>query len=266
MALTAAKRARLSRNIQYLILVAVVVLVASLANWGQIGHAFFNFGFVVEDSTFLPRLVQAFGNTLLYTALGFILGLAGGVFLALLKLSSVAPYRWISTLYIEVFRGLPALLVFIAFGYGIPTAFPGLRLDTYVTVMLALGLVSAAYIAETIRAGLQAVPAGQMEAARSLGMSHSRAMVTIVIPQALRIVLPPLTNEVILLTKDSSLIYLLGLTASQYELSKFGREALNGTDAGLTPLVVAGVCYLIITVPLSLLSRRFETKTARIKK
>ena len=96
-------------------------------------------------------------------------------------------------------------LVFLAFGYGIPLAF-GFRFNHYVTVMIALGLVAAAYIAESLRAGLQAVPKGQYEAARSLGMSHARAMVTIVIPQALRIVLPPLTNEVILLTKDSSLV------------------------------------------------------------
>ncbi|MGO3886838.1 MAG: amino acid ABC transporter permease, partial [Mycetocola sp.] len=158
-------------------------------------------------------------------------------------------------------RGVPALLVFIAFGYGIPTAF-GVRFDTYVTVMLALGMVSAAYISETLRAGLQAVPKGQLEAARSLGMSHSRAMVSIVIPQAFRIVLPPLTNEIILLTKDSSLVYLLGLALSQYELTKFGREAIS-SGGGLTPLVLAGVCYMIITVPLGLLARRFESRTER---
>ena len=76
---------------------------------------------------------------------------------------------------------------------------------------LALGLVGAAYMAETIRAGIQAVPKGQMEAARSLGMPQGRAMISIVIPQAFRIILPPLTNELILLTKDSSLVYVLGL-------------------------------------------------------
>ena len=182
-----------------------------------------------------------------------------------MKISSVGPYRWISTLYIEFFRGVPALLVFIALGYGIPYAF-GMRMDTYLTVMLALGIVSSAYIAETLRAGLQAVPKGQYEAARSLGMTHSRAMITIVIPQAFRIILPPLTNEIILMTKDSSLIYLLGLAASQYELTKFGREAITAPDAGLTPLVVAGACYLVITVPLGILARKFESRTAKIKK
>ena len=91
-------------------------------------------------------------------------------------------------------------------------------------------------------------------------------MVTIVIPQAFRIVLPPLTNEIILLTKDSSLVYLLGLAASQYELTKFGRDGITQPNAGLTPLVVAGACYLVITIPLGILARRFESRSARTKR
>jgi polar amino acid transport system permease protein len=108
------------------------------------------------------------------------------------------------------------------------------------------------------------VPKGQMEAARSLGMSHGRAMVSIVIPQAFRIVLPPLTNELILLTKDSSLVYLLGLSLDQYELSKFGRDALN-QHRSLTPILVAGLCYLLITVPLGQLVRWLEARTAKAR-
>ena len=167
----------------------------------------------------------------------------------------------IATLYVELFRGIPALLVFFAFGYGIPLAFKIRFVDNLIPVTLSLGMVSAAYISEVLRAGLQAIPKGQMEAARSLGMSHTRAMISIIIPQAFRVVLPPLTNEVILLTKDSSLVYLLGVTVSQYELAKFGREGLTAANAGLTPLVVAGLCYLIITVPLGQLSAYFERRT-----
>jgi polar amino acid transport system permease protein len=126
--------------------------------------------------------------------------------------------------------------------------------------MLSLGLVGAAYMAETIRAGIQAVPKGQVEAARSLGMSAARAMITIVIPQAFRIILPPLTNELVLLTKDSSLIYLLGLSLEEYDLTKFGRDQLNQT-ASLTPILLAGLCYLIITIPLGYLSRYLERRT-----
>lgn len=260
MALTVRRRQRLSRLVQYGILVVLALVLGFVADWPALAGAFLNLDVAREQ--FPGIIVTALKNTLIYTALGFVLGLSGGMVLALMRLSSVAPYRWLATGYIELFRGIPALLVFIAFGYGIPTAF-GVRFDTYITVMLALGMVSAAYIAETLRAGLQAVPSGQMEAARSLGMSRARAMVTIVVPQAFRIVLPPLTNEIILLTKDSSLVYLLGLTIGQYELTKFGREGITAPGAGLTPLVLAGACYLVITIPLGLLARRFENKVGR---
>lgn len=263
MARTARQRERISRGLQYAALVVVAIVLIAVADWPTLIEKVFNPEIAAQQ--FPDIITVALKNTLIYTVLGFVVGLAGGIVLALMKLSSVGPYRWLATGYIELFRGLPALLVFIVFGYGIPLAF-GVRFDTYVNVMLSLGLVSAAYIAESLRAGLQAVPKGQYEAARTLGMSHSRAMVTIVIPQALRIVLPPLTNEVILLTKDTSLIYILGMTISQYELTKFGREAITGASAGLTPLMLAGVCYLIITVPLGLLARRFENKTGHAAK
>ena len=102
------------------------------------------------------------------------------------------------------FPRYPGTAGFFAFGYGIPLAFKIRFVDNLIPVTLSLGMVSAAYISEVLRAGLQAIPKGQMEAARSLGMSHTRAMISIIIPQAFRVVLPPLTNEVILLTKDSS--------------------------------------------------------------
>ncbi|MET7640686.1 amino acid ABC transporter permease [Streptomyces sp. NPDC005438] len=255
------QRARVIRGVQYGVLVVAVVVAALVADWGAIRSAFFDLE--VARAQFPEIVTTALLNTVIYTALGFGFGLALGLVLALMRLSSVPPYRWLSIGFIEFFRGVPALLVFIALGFGVPTAFQ-VQINQYATVMLALGLVGAAYIAETIRAGIQAVPKGQMEAARSLGMSHPRAMVTIVIPQAFRIVLPPLTNELILLTKDSSLIYLLGLTASQYELAKFGRDALN-QNRSLTPILIAGLLYLVITLPLGHLVRRLEARTAKAR-
>ena len=106
--------------------------------------------------------------------------------------------------------------------------------------MVGLGLTAAAYMAETIRAGIQAVPKGQVEAARSLGMSPGRTMLTIVLPQAFRIIIPPLTNELILLVKDSSLVYVLGVTVEQYELTKFSQDFLN-SSVNPTPLIVGGL-------------------------
>jgi polar amino acid transport system permease protein len=212
-------------------------------------------------SEILPRIPNALKNTLVYTLAAFSVGLSLGLVLALMKLSSVKPYRWIANVYVEFFRGIPALLVVVAFGYAIPVAL-GITFDSIiVTIALALGMVASAYIAETIRAGLQAVPRGQVEAARSLGMSHSRTLGAVVIPQAFRIILPPMTNEIILLTKDTSLIYVLGLLPSQFELTKLGRDALNSATGGLTALIVIGAAYLIITVPLGFLARYLERRT-----
>jgi len=261
--MTMRQRARLSRGIQYGLFVVIVIVLAITIDWPNVLSKFVDPKIIVQQ--FPDVITLALKNTIIYTALGFVLALAMAIVLALMKLSVVPFYRWIATAYIEFFRGVPALLVFIALGFGVPLAF-GVNFNNYITVMLALGIVESAYIAETLRAGLQAVPKGQYEAARSLGMSHTRAMVSIVIPQALRIILPPLTNEIILMTKDSSLVYLLGLSASQYELAQFGKNAISQPDAGLTPLVVAGACYLVITLPLGWLARRFEARTAKMRK
>jgi polar amino acid transport system permease protein len=251
------QRGRLIRGVQYAVLVLVVLLVAVTADWGQIQRAFFDLE--VAAGMFPDVITIALWNTVLYTALGFVFGLGLGLVLALMRLSQVAVYRWLAGAYIEFFRGLPALLVILAVGSGVPLAFPGTILNRYVAIMVALGIVAAAYMAETIRAGIQAVPRGQVEAARSLGMSPAKAMLWVVIPQAFKIILPPLTNELILLTKDSSLALFLGSSIQQQELTQFGRQALNQSRS-LTPVLVAGLCYLIITIPLSYVSRRLERR------
>ncbi|GAA2020624.1 MULTISPECIES: amino acid ABC transporter permease [Nocardioides] len=264
MAMSPRKRARVSRAVQYVVLAVLVVAVALVADWKTLGSTFLDPDLAREQ---FPDIISvALKNTILYTIGAFVFGLALGLVLALMRLSSVGPYRWLATTFIEFFRGVPALIVFIGFYFGLPIAFPGRQIPggTFGVVVIALGLVGAAYMAETIRAGIQAVPKGQMEAARSLGMSHSRAMVTIIVPQAFRIILPPLTNELILLTKDSSLVYVVGLTFADYELTKFGREGLND-NANLTPLFLAALCYLLITVPLSIVVRRMEARSERAR-
>lgn len=259
MSMSRRKRARLSRSIQYGVLVLALLLLILFANWSRIGRAFLNVD--AAAAQFPGILSTALVNTAIYTGLGFALSLGLGLLFALMKLSSVGPYRWLATAYVEFFRGVPVLLVFIALGYGIPIAFQ-LGFDTYSTVMISLGLVGGAYLAETIRAGILAVPAGQLEAGRSLGMSPARTTISIVIPQAFRIILPPMTNVVILLAKDSSLVYLLGLLHDEYELTKWGREGLNATSS-MTPILLAGLCYLLITVPLAYFSRYLERGTGR---
>jgi len=260
--LTRRQRRRVSLGVQYAVFVAVLVVLAVLADWASLRQNFAQTDLARE--MFPDVLTVALRNTVVYTLTGFGSGLLLGVVLALMRLSSVPPYRWLAMAYIEVFRGLPALLIFIFVGVGVPLAFPGTQIPggTVGKVALALALVSAAYMAETVRAGIQAVPKGQREAARSLGMSSSRALVSIVIPQAFRIIVPPLTNELVLLFKDSSLVLFLGVQLGERELTKFGRD-LASTKANITPILVAGLCYLVITVPLSYLARRLEARNAK---
>lgn len=258
------KKSQISMAAQYVAIAVVILVVVFGADWADLSEKFFNLQLVEE--MFPELFTVALANTIIFTASGYVVGFSLGIVVALMRLSSAAINRWIATAFIEVFRGLPALLILIFLAFFWPVAFPNLQIPggNYGTVALGLGLCSAAYMAETFRAGIQAVPKGQMEAARSVGMSYSRAMFTIVLPQAVRIVIPPLTNELVLLTKDSSLVLTVGITASQADLVKFGNDLAN--EAGnSTPMVVAGLAYLIITIPLSVVVRRLEARQAKAR-
>ena len=268
------RRGLIVRTIQYVVFAGLLATLILAANWPDIGAAFFRSDMLAltvrstvtlavgSDGLVINGLLLAFANTIIYSLGAFAIGLVLGTVLALMKLSSVGPYRWVATIYIEIFRGLPALVVLLIFSM-LPLAFSGFRvpLDPYGSVWAALGLVYAAYMSETIRAGIQAVPKGQVEAARTLGMPSGMATRRIVLPQAFRIITPPLTNDLVSLVKDSSLVYIIGLTAQGFELTKFGRN-LQNANANLTPLILAGLCYLIITVPLGILVRRMEAGAA----
>lgn len=253
------KRAQYSRVVQYVVLVAVIVGVALGTDWSNMREQVFNLDAVRQMAGDIP---QAFVNTVRYTFAAFAVAFVLGLVLALMKLSSVRLYRVAATVYIEFFRGVPALLVVLAFAFIVPVAFQVKFDSVIVTIALALGMVSAAYLAETLRAGLQAVPKGQVEAARSLGMTSGQTMRGVVIPQAFRLVLPPITNEIVLLTKDTSLVYVMGLQVPDYELTRLARYTLNNVAVGgLTAFVVVGIAYLMITIPLGLLTRWLERKT-----
>jgi polar amino acid transport system permease protein len=248
MGLTRRRRADLLRYAIYAATVALVAWVLVATDWAKLQESFFDWK--VFRSLFPDILTRAARNTLIFTFFGFTGGLALGLLLALMRLSPVRPYRWAATVYIEVFRGLPALITIVLIGFVLPIALHVRVPGIYGPGSLALAIVTGAYLAETIRAGIEAVPKGQMEAARSLGMSHARAMVSIVIPQAFRVILPPLTNELVLLLKDTSLLFVLGTTEQTIELAKYGRDAVADTFNG-TPLVAVALVYLAITLPLT---------------
>ena len=182
-----------------------------------------------------------------------------------MRLSPLRPYRWFAATYIEVFRGLPALLTLLAVGYAIPIALGARVPGTYGPGAVALGIVYSAYMAETIRAGIEAVPRGQVEAARSLGMRPTQATASIVLPQAMRIVVPPMTNELVALIKDTSLLAIvLGSSDATIEIMKFARDDV-GRTFNITPLVAAGIVYLAITIPLTRLVGLLERRNRRAR-
>ena len=209
---------------------------------------------------FPELLTEGAKNTLIFTFFAFTGGLVLGLAVALMRLSSARWLRWPAAVFTDVVRGLPALLTIFIIGFGIPIAtgwqFP---FERYFPGCLALALVGGAYISETIRAGIEGVPRGQMEAARSLGMPHRVAMRKVILPQAFRLVIPPLTNELVLLFKDTALLAALGTVAGGKEITKFSRDFVNVT-ANSSPFVAGGLMYLVITVPLirlvALLERR----------
>ena len=256
------RRSRIIRWALYGFAIAIVVAAIFTGDWDRIAFRFFNPEIMAD--MFPEVLTIAARNTIIYTVLSFIFGLIGALALALMKMSSIGPYRWFAIGYIELFRGLPALITLILIGFGIPIAFDNIDIPggTMGAGVLGLSIVAAAYMAETIRAGVEAVPRGQTEAARSLGMSEARTLVTIVLPQAFRIIIPPLTNEMVLLIKDTSLFYVLGTTPMTKELTKFARDFMINTR-NATPLTVAALVYLAITLPLTWLARRLERKGAR---
>jgi polar amino acid transport system permease protein len=257
-------RQKLIRWTLYVVFVGGLGLVSLLADWATIQRVFFNPEIARE--MFPAVFTVAAKNTLIYTFLAFGFGLVLALVLALMKRSTIKPYRWVATTYIELFRGLPALVTIIFVAFAIPIGFPGISIPggTLGKGTIGLGIVAAAYMAETIRAGIEAVPRGQMEAARSLGMSHGAALRYIVLPQAFRIIIPPLTNELVLLIKDTSLFFVLGSTPTTKELTKFGRDLMNQTFNG-TPLVVIAAVYLIITLPMTRAVAQLEKRAARAR-
>ncbi len=236
----------------------LVIGIAFGADWPKIQSNFFQWE-IIRDM-FPEVLTIGAKNTIIYTALAFGFGLVLALVFALMRRSDFAPYRYFSLAYIEFFRAIPALVTIILVGFGLPLAF-GWRIPfgTAGKGMIGLGIVAAAYMAETIRAGIEAVPRGQMEAARSLGMSRGNAMAYIILPQAFRIIIPPLTNELVLLIKDTSLLFVIGTTPVSKELTKFARDFMTSRQ-NATPLTVAAIVYLIITLPLTFLVRRLEKK------
>jgi His/Glu/Gln/Arg/opine family amino acid ABC transporter permease subunit len=213
----------------------------------RIFNTFFDPGLILKS---LPELLTVgLPNTLLLSVLASAMGITLALLVAAGLLSTKRGVRLPCRVYVDVLRGLPHILTVYLIGQGMPLA--GLSIfggNTYGYAALAIGLIESAYFAEIFRAGFQSVERGQIEAARSTGMTRLQTMVHIIVPQGARRVLPPLMGQFILVIKATSLIYLLGLTASQREMFAIAQDgAIN--NANLSPLTAAGLVYLALTIP-----------------
>ena len=205
----------------------------------SIFDTFLNWG-VFRDA--LPLLLTGLWVTVALGAAAIALGLAGGLPLVLLRLYGRAPTRVLAITYIDVFRAIPVLVLLIVIYYALP--FVGLRLSPFASATAALSLVSAAYSAEILRAGIEAVPKGQIEATLAVGMGPVRRLVRIVLPQALRLVIPPLTSNAINVFKDTALASVVAMP----DLLKEATQA-QALAANPTPLIGAAVIYVVLLLP-----------------
>ncbi|MFV8172103.1 ABC transporter substrate-binding protein/permease [Mycolicibacterium peregrinum] len=212
----------------------------------------------------IPDLLRTgLPNTLILTVCASIIGLVLGMVLAVAGISRSRWLRWPARVYTDIFRGLPEVVIILLIGLGIGPVVGSLTGNSpYPLGIAALGLMAAAYVGEIFRSGIQSVEPGQLEASRALGFSYASSMRLVVVPQGIRRVLPALMNQFISLLKASSLVYFLGLVASQRELFQVGRD-LNAQTGNLSPLVAAGLFYLLLTIPLTHLVNFVDNRLRR---
>lgn len=207
-------------------------------------------GFISKYGSFFLKGIKI---TILISLIGVALGSILGAFVALMKLSKIKIISWIASIYIEILRGTPMLVqVFIVF-FGI-TAALGLDISALVCGTIALIINSSAYIAEIIRAGINAVDKGQMEAARSLGLNYRQTMKSVIMPQAIKNILPALGNEFVTLIKESSIVSTIGVGEIM-----FNAQVVQGISFDpFTPLLVAAALYFVLTFVLTRIMNMIE--------
>lgn len=211
---------------------------------------FFNTDVLVSS---FPLLLSGLRVTLALGAVSIVAGFSLGLVIALIRIYAIRPASIVAKIYIDVFRSIPLLVLLIVVYYALP--FVGLRLSPFMSAACALTLVSGAYTAEIFRAGIEAIPRGQFEASQALGLSYRHMMVDVVLPQAIRIVIPPLTNNSINVVKDTALASVVAMP----DLLKQATQA-QALEANPTPLIVAALMYVILLWPLVILVGRLEKK------
>ncbi|SHG08888.1 amino acid ABC transporter permease [Ornithinibacillus halophilus] len=204
---------------------------------------------------YIPFILKGIGATLQFVSVSIIIGLFLGIILALFKIMKKPILRWFADAYTSIFRGTPLILQLWIIYFAVPQL-SGYDISAFLSAVLAFGLNSAAYVSEIIRAGILAVDKGQTEAAEALGVPYKSMMANIILPQAIKNILPALMNEFITLTKESALVATIGY------LDLMRRAQIVGADLyrNFEPLLIAGVIYWVMVFVLTKIGRMLERR------
>jgi polar amino acid transport system substrate-binding protein len=237
---------------------------AALLNWKKQTLAE-ELGQGTTFSKYFPKLLEGAGLTVFVSCASMGLAVMLGLPIALIRLYGPAPLRWLALIYVEFFRGIPVLLLLYFLYFGLPSVAEALHLGITLNLgplqaaILGLGLNYAAYESEIYRTGIGSMPVGQWEAAASLGMPPALTFRRIILPQAIRIILPPMTNDFVGLFKDTSIISILAVEELTKQYQEISKASLNYLETGL---LTAGL-YLVMSVPLGYLSRHLEKRWSK---
>jgi His/Glu/Gln/Arg/opine family amino acid ABC transporter permease subunit len=201
---------------------------------------------------YLTTLLGGWPETVTVALGALLFALVFGLLIALLRISRVRMLRGVAIAYIEFFRGTPALVQLFVIYFGLPDI--GLEPTPFQAAIIGLGLNGAAYLSEVYRAGIESIHRGQMEAALSLGMTPAAAMRSIVLPQAVRTMLPPITSFAIVLLKDTAIVFAVGVV----EIMALARNLVTETLQSAAVYLIAGAIYLCVTIPMARLALRLE--------
>lgn len=204
----------------------------------------------------IPQMLEGCVTSFQVFIITIVLSIPLGMLLALGRVSSIVPLQKAIAFYVWVLRGSPLMLQIFFVYFVLPSV--GIRLPDFASAIVAFVLNYAAYFCEIFRAGIQAIPQGQYEAAHTLGMNYVQTMKRIILPQVIRIILPPISNETITLVKDTSLVYVLAMN----DLLRTARNLVQ-RDFNVMPFIVAAVFYLIATLVLTLLFEHLEKRFSR---
>ena len=213
--------------------------------------------------------IEGVENTLILSFFTVLFGTILGTLMAMARMSKFAPLKWLATAYIEFFRGTPLMVQLMFIFYGLPmigVTFPSVSFipdfDRFAAGVVAMSLNSCAYVAEVIRSGIQAVDKGQMEAARSLGFHHKQAMMLVILPQAVRNILPALGNEFVTIIKESSIVSVIGIADLMYRTKGVIAKTYNSLEC----LAIAALIYFVLTFVGGRLIALMERKMAHGRK